>query len=652
MQRKTHTTSQYANFTRLFTGAGLIASLAACGAGSQSAISPDAVATAATTTTAAQVAKIDAVSTQNPVASAAAAGTWTDCGHENDTCSFSGTQLVRYGASGQFFYKTFTSSVLCGNGAFGDPISGIGKTCSVGGTAPTAPRATPTPTPTPTSPAPGTSAVQPVPTNIANGSTVNLTCGVTYQGTLDLTGKTNVTVKTAGTCGKASITPARAITGFVKGTGNIYSAPISFTPQQVTVGGAFVSAAHWPNTPWATSTSGMPSTDLTGATLVYLDNQSVIKTQALTSNSVSTAKPFYVEGKLWMLDAPGEWAVQNGRLYIWSADGQSPEGKVWAAASGNGINADKSSGITVDGVSILAATDGISAENATSLKVSNTDINNSGRDGIWAGGSNGLQVNNSNVSNSRRNGIDGWYSVNGAVITNSTVSNTGMVGMPSATDAGIMFGDGGTNRIDNVRVTNSGYHGISVLHNRNTNLTNSVVDVACARLTDCAGIYTGARDQLPLTLLIEGNTVSNVKGTEGIGIYLDDFANGVTVNKNTVTGNTRGLVLHNAFNNVISNNTLGSNAITHMTLGQDSGNIRNNKVTYNKFNSTNGEQNYNMETGTNLKTFISADYNTYTSTDVNVFSRYWDGKSAGVTQSYTSWKAWSGLDAHSTMNGR
>jgi parallel beta-helix repeat protein len=155
-----------------------------------------------------------------------------------------------------------------------------------------------------------------------------------------------------------------------------------------------------------------------------------------------------------------------------------------------------------------------------------------------------------------------------------------------------------------------------------------------------------------LTLVIDNNTVTNAKGTEGIGIYLDDFANGVTVNNNRVSNNTRGLVLHNAFNNVITNNTFASNAITHFTLGQDSGSIRNNKVTNNKFNSTNGEQNYNMETGANLKTFISADYNTYTSTNVNVFHRYWSGSSAGVTQSYTGWKAWSGQDAHSTMNGR
>ena len=497
-----------------------------------------------------------------------------------------------------------------------------------------------------------TTTILPTPRNVAGGTTVSLQCGTTYQGTLELSGKNNVYVKTVGTCGKASISPGRAITGFVKGTGNIYSAPINFTPVQVAVGGAFVSAAHWPNQPWASSTSGMPSSDLTGATVVYLANQSVIQSKTLTTNSVSVSTPFYVEGKLWMLDSPGEWAVQNGRLYIWAADGLSPEGKVWASANSNGINADNSSAITIDGVTIFSATNGISANTASNLKVLNTDIKNSFRDGIWASGSTGLQVNLSTVTNSRSNGIDGWYSVNGAIITNSTVSNTGMVGMPSATSAGIMFGDGGTNRIENVRVVNSGYHGISVLHNRNTKVLNSVVDGACIRLTDCAGIYTGARDQLPLTLLIEANTVTNVKGTEGIGIYLDDFANGVTVNRNKVTNNTRGLMLHNAFNNVITNNTFGSNAITHMTLAQGTGTIRNNQVTYNTFNSTNGEQNYNMETGSNLKTFISADYNTYTSTNVNVFLRYWDGRSAGVTLGYTGWKSWSGQDAHSTMNGR
>jgi parallel beta-helix repeat protein len=489
-----------------------------------------------------------------------------------------------------------------------------------------------------------------MPTNIADGATVSLQCGQTYQGTLDLTGKSNVTVNTVGTCGKAAITPGSSITGWTLYQGNIYSAPINFTPVQVAIAGNPVSAAHWPNTGWANGGGSVPNSDLNGATLVSLANQSVIQSAALTGG-VTTAQPFYVKGKLWMLDSPGEWAVSGGRLYLWAPDGQSPEGRVWAAPNSNGINADNSSGITVDGITIFSGFDGISASGSTNLKVLNSDITNSARDGIWASGSNGLTVDQTSVSNARRNGIDGWFSVNGAVITNSTVTNTGMVGMPSESDAGIMFGDGANNRIDNVKVTNSSYHGISVLHNRNTSVTNSVVDTACVNLHDCGGIYTGARDQLPLSLRIEANTVTNVKGTQGIAIYLDDFANGVTVTKNVMSNNTEGMLIHNGFNNIVTSNTFDSSATTHLGFQQDSGTIRNNQVTNNTFKSTNGEQTFNLEAGTNLKTFATFDNNTYTSTNTSVFGRTWDGSSAGVTTSYSAWKTWSGQDAHSTMNG-
>jgi parallel beta-helix repeat protein len=491
------------------------------------------------------------------------------------------------------------------------------------------------------------SAVLPIPANVASGATVGLQCGAVYQGTLELNGKSDVTVKTVGNCGKARISPGRAVTGWVRYSGSIFSAPISFTPQQVSIGGNTVSAAHWPNRPWATSTAGMPSGQLSGATLVVLVNQSVIQSRILTGNSVGTGKRFYVEGKLWMLDSPGEWAVQDGRLYLWAPDGQSPEGRAWAAPNSNGINADRSRGITVDGVSIFAANDGISANESSGLKVLNTDIDNSARDGIWASGSRGLQVSGSKVSNARRNGIDGWYSITGAAISNSSISNTGMVGMPSASDAGIMFGDGSDNRIENVRVVNSAYHGISVLHNRFTFVLNSVVDMACARLNDCAAVYTSARDEQPLNLLIEGNTVTNSRGAEAIGIYLDDHANGVTVKQNMVANNTRGLVVHNGFNNVITNNTFASSGVTHVGFSQDVGNVRNNRVTDNTFKSTNGEQTFNLEAGANFRNFATYDYNTYRSNNLNVFGHTWDGRSAGLTHSYQGWKKQIGQDAHS-----
>jgi hypothetical protein len=56
---------------------------------------------------------------------------WTSCAAENGTCSFSGTHEVAYGAGGQYYYKTVTSSTGCSNSVFGDPIPGTAKNCYV-----------------------------------------------------------------------------------------------------------------------------------------------------------------------------------------------------------------------------------------------------------------------------------------------------------------------------------------------------------------------------------------------------------------------------------------------------------------------------------------------------------------------------------------
>lgn len=502
-------------------------------------------------------------------------------------------------------------------------------------------------------PDPSATSTQPTPTNIADGATVSLQCGKTYQGTLDLNGKSNVTVVTSGNCGKANITPGKVVSEWVQHSGNIYSAPVDFTPVQVSISGKPISAAHWPNNPqkWADSGSAIPQSDLDGATLFTLENQSVVTMHTISGSDVDTSKPFYVQGKLWMLDSPGEWAFSDGRLYMWAPDGQSPEDRVWASSDSNGINANNSNNVTIDGVKIFSATDGISAEASTNLTVVNSDIANSARDGIWAAASNRMTVNNVTVVNSVRSGIDGWYSIAGATVTNSAVSNTGTLGKPTPSDAGIMFGDGRDNRIDNVRVTNSAYHGISVLHNSNTTVTNSAVDSACVNLTDCGGIYTGARDQLPLNLRIEGNTVTNVKGREGIAIYLDDSANGVTVAGNNVSSSTIGMMIHNGFDNVVTGNTFASSDLKHLYIAEKPGySIRNNEVTNNTFNSTNGEQTFNLE-GANLQRFAKFNNNTYNSTREAAFSRSWDGSSEGINRSFEEWKEWMGQDGQSRKSG-
>ena len=59
---------------------------------------------------------------------------WTFCAREGGSCTFSGTQQVRYGANGLYAYKTLTSSAACTNAVFGDPAPGVAKQCDFGST--------------------------------------------------------------------------------------------------------------------------------------------------------------------------------------------------------------------------------------------------------------------------------------------------------------------------------------------------------------------------------------------------------------------------------------------------------------------------------------------------------------------------------------
>ena len=56
---------------------------------------------------------------------------WITCSGEGGTCSVPGTQVVRYGGNGSYYYKQNVSgSVSCNNNTFGDPAPNVKKGCS------------------------------------------------------------------------------------------------------------------------------------------------------------------------------------------------------------------------------------------------------------------------------------------------------------------------------------------------------------------------------------------------------------------------------------------------------------------------------------------------------------------------------------------
>ncbi len=521
-----------------------------------------------------------------------------------------------------------------------------------------------------------TQPVLPMPAGIANGSVVELQCGRIYRGTLDLKGKSNVTVRTVGTCGKAVLTPGQAITGWTQYQGNIYSAPVSFAAAQLLIDSQPVAQAHWPNRPqtWANASSAsanslsyaMPNADLAGATLVFRPYDWAIEARNITGYAngamavSATGNPaydgyalngpvdFYVEGKLWMLDEPGEWAVSNGRLYVWTPDGKSPEGRAWAASDQNAIEASDSSGIAIDGVRVYGAANGINAIGAVKLGISNVDIVNSSESGIQNSGGSGLMVDRSSIRNSRHDAISVHWGGGGETISNSSIDASGVIGMPANARAAIDLTVGDGSHILNNSVTNSGYIGIRFF--RNAVVSKNTIDTACAVLTDCGGLFTSARDKLALNTRIDGNTVRNVGPAQTLAwaIYLGDYANGTTVVDNIIAGNGNGMNIFDGFNNSISGNTFSDSTQAHIQMSESgsTASVRNNTVTGNTFVARKGEETYRISSDigtTSVAQFGSYDNNSYKSSSA-VFANY-----NGEPLSYAEWRARTGQDVGSII---
>ena len=121
----------------------------------------------------------------------------------------------------------------------------------------------------------------PLPADVHDGDTVELECGRTYAGTLDLERRRNVTVKTIGDCGPAVITPAQPVDGWRRDPRepDTWITDMPYAPALLELDGRYLPLAHHPNdasrwlkglriSPERLRTS-LPSTDLAGANLVW-----------------------------------------------------------------------------------------------------------------------------------------------------------------------------------------------------------------------------------------------------------------------------------------------------------------------------------------------------------------------------------------------
>jgi parallel beta-helix repeat protein len=201
-------------------------------------------------------------------------------------------------------------------------------------------------------------------------------------------------------------------------------------------------------------------------------------------------------------------------------------------------------------------------------------------------------------------GRDGGFSLSNFSIHDNDISESGVtlngnvvISLPVDVAAAVHAGVGATVKRNSLRGT--AYSGITPL--QNSVVSDNYVENACLVLDDGGAIYLGATSS---NSLIDHNTVIHAVGsksgkpadhyTHAQGIYLDNHTSGVTVSNNTVVDAYYGILLHDAFNNVVQNNTLYGNRQYQFSTSEDSNTVRStgdvygNAVNGNRFFQTNG----------------------------------------------------------------
>ncbi len=497
----------------------------------------------------------------------------------------------------------------------------------------------------------------PVPVDIHDGESIRLRCGRTYVGTLDLRGRRDVSVTTVGDCGPALITPALPVSGWRRAPhdAQTWVADWRMAPALLEMNGRFLPLAHHPNsvTHWLAGSSEsagrlraqLPSDDLAGATLVWRAADWLIQARPIARVDELDAKHsderllvlaagddegfgllpqtrFYVEGKRWMMDSPGEWVWEDGQLWLRLAAGITPHGSVWAAPAAAGILANDSQRLRIAGIAIRAAEVGINGAGSRDMQVTDTRISNSIEAALIAGTR--CDLRRLQVDGTVRHGVRANDDARDVSITDSRITNTGMLGMPKRSRGAIVFELAVGQRVQRNQISDASFVGIRVF--RHALVTDNLIERACQRLSDCGGIYTFDRDREPLHVRIERNRIRELGASPGnayttaastsFGIYLDDFANGVIVRHNHVSDNPSGMQIHNGFRNEVTSNRFERNRREHLLFNETAAYkaLEGNRISGNQFTGASSMPAFRLWSrhgGAHLSRFADFDNNSY-----------------------------------------
>ncbi len=309
------------------------------------------------------------------------------------------------------------------------------------------------------------------------------------------------------------------------------------------------------------------------------------KVTALDGNRISFDTPtsyrllagfgFFFTGRQWMLDSPGEWFFDDTSrtLYAWLPPTLPANQPVYASRLATAVDLRNAGYVTLNGIKVRMVSTGVAMMGSQGIQVSNSRFEDIDHHGIDANASQQASVLSSSFE---RIGVDAISSEDnngspstGMQVIGNKVSNAGVlvdgsgvaVSLPRRSFGAIRAGSNAVVR-GNV-VEYAGNIGIKILGGGM--VENNYVHDACAVLDDCGGIYT---NDFKNNTVIRNNVVEHSRGvpygkpsfsTQAQGIYLDEHAEGVTVQGNTSFGSDNGIQVHVSGRNRLLDNKLFGN---------------------------------------------------------------------------------------------
>jgi parallel beta-helix repeat protein len=278
--------------------------------------------------------------------------------------------------------------------------------------------------------------------------------------------------------------------------------------------------------------------------------------------NITKGRPFFISNNVSLFRNDGDWSYDSLQKLLFVKSNNSPE-MIDVSHNLTGISIQNSKNVNIQDIDIEKTISfGIEIiPSGSSIYLNNIHTKFTGNAGINIPQGDSITIRNCIIEYS------GIYGINirssNSIVQNCKINNIGLnweIIYPFSQSLHVGYGlycSGNNADLSSNIIDSTGYNGINFDCKKNLIYNNRVTNY-CLQLTDGAGIYTSWSNSAGSVVhdnIIQQTNFSDPKILIE-GIYLDDKNLNCKIENNTIIGNRFGIFMHNASQEIISNNKI------------------------------------------------------------------------------------------------